>query len=44
MQSAKWAVIELKQTVDKECKELTSSAGGYAHAKQFKCLRRTIKR
>ena len=44
VQAAKRAGIELKQTFDRECKELRRSAGGYAHAKQFKRLRRTIKR
>ena len=44
MQAAKRADIELKQTFEKEGKELRRSAGGYAHAKQFKRLGRTIKR
>jgi IS5 family transposase len=44
VQAAKRAGIELKQTFEKECKELHRSAGGYAHAKQFKSLGRTIKR
>jgi len=34
----------LKQTFVKEGKELRSKAGGYAHAKQFKRLRRTVER
>ena len=44
VQAAKRAGIELKQTFEKEGKELRRSAGGYAHAKQFKRLGRTIKR
>ena len=36
--------ITLKQTYAKECKTLRRKAGGYAHAKQFKCLRRSVKR
>jgi len=42
--SAKRCGIALKQTFAKEGKELRRRAGGYAHAKQFKRLRRTIKR
>ena len=38
------APISLKQTFVKEGKELRRKAGGYAHAKQFKRLRRTVKR
>ena len=34
----------LKQTYAKEGKTLRRQAGGYAHAKQFKRLRRTVKR
>jgi hypothetical protein len=34
----------LKQTFVQEGKELRRKAGGYAHAKQFKRLRRTVKR
>ena len=44
VQAAKRAGIELKQTFEKEGKELRRSAGGYAHAKQFKRLGHTIKR
>ena len=36
--------IALKQTFAKEGRELRRKAGGYAHAKQFKRLRRTVKR
>ena len=42
--AAKRAGIELKQTFAKEGKELRRKAGGYAHAKQFKRLRKTVKR
>ena len=42
--AAKRAGIALKQTFAKEGKELRRKAGGYAHAKQFKRLRRTVKR
>jgi IS5 family transposase len=42
--SAKRCGIALKQTFAKEGKELRRKAGGYAHAKQFRRLRRTIKR
>jgi IS5 family transposase len=42
--SAKRCGIALKQTFAKEGKELRRKAGGYAHAKQFKRLRRTVKR
>ena len=44
VQAAKHAGISLKQTFVKEGKELRRKAGGYAHAKQFKRLRRTVKR
>jgi transposase, IS5 family len=44
VQAAKFAGIALKQTFVKEGKELRRKAGGYAHAKQFKRLRRTVKR
>ena len=36
--------LALKQTYDKECTVLRRRAGGYAHAKQFKRLRRVVKR
>jgi len=42
--SAKRCGIALKQTFAKEGRELRRKAGGYAHAKQFRRLRRTIKR
>ena len=39
--AAKRSGISLKQTFAKEGKELRRKAGGYAHAKQFKRLRKT---
>ena len=42
--AAKRAGIQLKQTFAKEGKTLRRKAGGYAHAKQFKRLRRVLKR
>lgn len=42
--AAKRCGIALKQTFAKEGKELRRKAGGYAHAKQFKRLRRMVKR
>ena len=44
VQAAKRVGIALKQTFVKEGKELRRKAGGYAHAKQFKRRRRTVKR
>lgn len=44
VQAAKFVGIQLKQTFVKEGRELRRKAGGYAHAKQFKRLRRTVKR
>ena len=44
VQAAKRVGISLKQTFVQEGKELRRKAGGYAHAKQFKRLRRTVKR
>src|SRR5574338_368315 len=44
VQAAKRVGIALKQTFVKEGKELRRKSGGYAHAKQFKRLRRTVKR
>ena len=44
VQAARRAGITLKQTFSKESKALRRKAGGYAHAKQFKRLRRTVKR
>ncbi len=41
---ARRAGVELKQTYAKEGKSLRRRAGGYAHAKQFKRLRRVLKR
>ncbi len=41
---AKRAGIQLKQTHEREGKTLRRKAGGYAHAKQFKRLRRVLKR
>jgi IS5 family transposase len=42
--AAKCAGIQLKQTFAKEGKTLRWKAGGYAHAKQFRRLRRVLKR
>lgn len=42
--AAKRAGLALKQTFIKEGKSLRRRAGGYAHAKQFKRLRRVLKR
>jgi transposase, IS5 family len=42
--AAKQADIAVKQTFAKEGKTLRRKASGYAHAKQFKRLRRTVKR
>jgi IS5 family transposase len=42
--AAKRAGLLLKQTFAKEGKQLRRKAGGYAHAKQFKRLKRTVKR
>ena len=42
--AAKRAGIQLKQTYAHEGKTLRRKAGGYAHAKQFKRLRKTVKR
>ena len=42
--AARHAGIELKQTFAKEGKALRRKAGGYAHAKQFRRLKRTVKR
>lgn len=42
--AAKRAGLLLKQTFVKEGKQLRRKAGGYAHAKQFKRLKRTVKR
>jgi IS5 family transposase len=42
--AAKAAGIALKQTFAAEGKQLRRKAGGYAHAKQFKRLKRAVKR
>jgi transposase, IS5 family len=42
--AAKRCAIVLKQTFAKEGKTLRRKAGGYAHAKQFRRLRKTVKR
>ncbi|OLG66445.1 transposase, partial [Xanthomonas oryzae pv. oryzae] len=42
--AAKRAGIALKQTFAKETKTLRRKAGGYAHARQFKRLRKVLKR
>lgn len=44
VKAARLAGIKLKQTYAKEGKTLQRKAGGYAHAKQFRRLRRTVKR
>lgn len=44
VQAAKRSGIALKQTFVKEGQALRRKAGGYAHAKQFKRLHRTVKR
>ena len=44
VRAAKRAGIHLKQTYAQEGKTLRRQAGGYAHAKQFKRLRKALKR
>ena len=44
VRAAKHAGIQLKQTYAKEGKALRRKAGGYAHARQMKRLKRTLKR
>ena len=44
VKAAKAAGIVLKQTFAAEGKELRRKAGGYAHAKQFKRLKKVVKR
>ena len=44
VQAAKGAGIELKQTYAKEASTLSFKAGRYAHARQFKRMKRAIKR
>ena len=41
---ARRAGIQLKQTFAKEGRELRRRAGGYAHARQFRRLKRVLKR
>lgn len=41
---AQRAGLQLKQTYERESRQLRRRAGGYAHAKQFKRLRRVLKR
>jgi transposase, IS5 family len=42
--TARRAGIQLKQTFAKEGKELRRRAGGYAHAKQFRRLKKVVER
>ena len=42
--AAKRAGIQLKQTFAKEGKALRRRVGGYAHARQFRRLKRVVKR
>ena len=44
VEAAKEVGIDLKQTFAKEGKDLSRKAGRYAHARQFKRMRRAIKR
>ncbi len=44
VQAAKRAGLDLKQTFAKKGKQLSRQAGRYAHARQFKRMRRAIKR
>ena len=44
VQAAKRVGIRFKQTFAKEAEALRRKAGGYAHAKQFKRLRKAVKR
>ena len=44
VQAAKNVGIELKQTFAKEGKELRRRAGGYAHAKQFRRMKKVVNR
>jgi len=44
VEAAKDAGIHLKQTFAKEGKQLTRKAGGYAHARQFRRMRKPINR
>ena len=44
VKAAKGCAMALRQTFAKEGKTLRRKAGGYAHARQFRCLARAIKR
>jgi len=44
VEAAKDAGIKLKQTFAKEGKQLTRKAGGYAHARQFRRMKKPINR
>ena len=44
VQAARRVGITLKQTYAKEGRELRRRAGGYAHARQFRRMRKTVKR
>ena len=44
VQAAKNVGVELKQTFAKEGKELRRRAGGYAHAKQFRRMKKVVNR
>jgi len=44
VKSAKHFRIRFKQTFAKECKQLKRNAAGYAYAKQFRRLKRRLKR
>ena len=44
VQTARAVGITFKQTYHKECAALRRRAGGYAHARQFKRMRRIVKR
>lgn len=43
-QQARLAGVELKQSYEKEGRQLRRRAGGYAHARQFRRLRKVLKR
>lgn len=43
-QEARRAGVALKQSYEKEARQLRRRAGGYAHARQFRRLRRVLKR
>ena len=44
VKAAKTIGIELKQTFAKESKILRRKSGGYAHAKQYRRLKKTVRR